>query len=265
MTYIDSVILGLVQGVTEFLPISSSGHLVIASHLLGVKDAFTFDSLLNIGTLIALISYYRKRIWEILKRIFAANEWLFIIKLIAATIPAALVGVIFDQQITKMNDMVWVVIVMLLLVGVPMILVGNPDKNADNRVLEKSLSWLTTIKVGIAQAISLIPGTSRSGITILVGLRSKLSAAKAAEFSFLMAIPIIAAASLKILLSSDGLNFVKSSTGQFLVGNLVSLVSGMIAISFFIKLLSSRGLKDFGWYRVSLAAVLIILVATGVI
>jgi len=265
MTYIDSIVLGLVQGMTEFLPISSSGHLVITSHLLGVGNAFTFDSLLNIGTLIALIAYYHQRILEILKRVFIAKEWLFIAKLVAATVPAVIIGVIFDKQITKMNDMIWVVITMLIIIGLLMIVNGGPDKNADDRPLEKSLNWFTALKVGIAQAISLIPGTSRSGITILMGLRSKLSSSKAAELSFLMAIPIIAGASLKILLSTEGMDFIKAYPGQFLVGNIMSLVSGMIAISFFIKWLSSSGLKYFGWYRVALGLILIVLVMTGVI
>jgi len=265
MTYIDAIVLGLVQGVTEFIPVSSSGHLVITSHLLNIGNAFTFDSLLNIGTLLALIIYYRARVWQIIKRLFYAKEWSFVLKVITATVPAVIVGVVFGQQVTRLNDMVWVVIVMLVVIGVPMIVMGKANKEADDRPLEKSLLWSTTIKVGVAQAISLIPGTSRSGITILTGLRSKLSAAKAAEFSFLMAIPIIAGASLKILLSSEGMTFVRDNPGQFLVGNGMAFISGMLAISYFIKWLSVSGLKFFGWYRIGLAGVLIILVITGII
>jgi undecaprenyl-diphosphatase len=265
MTYLDSVILGLVQGITEFLPISSSGHLVITSHLLNVGNSFTFDVLLNFGTLGALIIYYRKRIWSIIKRAFLGKEWGLLAKVIAATIPAAVLGIIFSNQIEKLNDKVWLVIAMLFIVGLIMIFKGNARPEADNTEIEKSVGWRTTFKVGLAQAIALIPGVSRSGITILTGLQSKLSAAKAAEFSFLLAIPIIAGASLKTLLSNDGMQFVKDNLGQVAIGNLVSLLSGLIAVSFLIKLLSSRGLKDFGWYRVGLATALVILAVTGII
>jgi undecaprenyl-diphosphatase len=265
MTYIDSIVLGLVQGATEFLPISSSGHLVITSYLLNVDNAFTFDVLLNFGTLGALIAYYRKKIWLIVKRTFVGKEWKLLAKILAATIPAAFFGLTFESQIEKLNEMVWVVVATLLIVGLLMILKGKARPNADNQEIEKSVNWQTSIKVGFAQACALVPGVSRSGITILAGLQSKLSAKKAAEFSFLLAIPIIAAASFRMLLSDSGLEFVKNNLSQVLVGNLASLISGLIAVSFLIKLLGSRGLKDFGWYRIALAIVLAILLLTGII
>lgn len=265
MTYLEAIILGLVQGITEFIPISSSGHLVIASHILGLEGAFAFDTLLNLGTLMALIIYYRKRIWQIINRLFTAKEWKFILKIVSATIPAVIAGYLFEEQITNLNNMIWVVIVMLLILGILMIIIGKAVNNADDRQLEKSLSWRSALIVGLAQALALIPGSSRSGITILAGLRCKLSASKAAEFSFLLAIPIIAGASFKMLLSDKGVEYIQNYPGQLLVGNLAAFASGMLAISFFIKWLSTSGLKFFGWYRVGLAAFLIILVILGVI
>jgi len=265
MSLIDAIVLGLVQGITEFVPISSSGHLVITSHLLGVASAFTFDVLLNFGTLLALMIFYKNRIWSIIKRTLRGKEWSLLTKIIIATIPAVVFGMLFKDQIQKLNEMIWVVIVMLIVIGIPMILVGKANKYADNREIEKSVGWKSTLKIGVAQALALIPGTSRSGITILTGLRSNLSAAKAAEFSFLLAIPIITGATLKTLLSDGGVAFVKDNFAALAIGNIVSFVAGILAVSFLIKFLSKRGLKDFGWYRIGLAAILIIFSLAGII
>lgn len=265
MSIIDVIVLGFVQGITEFIPVSSSGHLVITSHLLGVGGAFTFDVLLNFGSLLALVVYYRKKIWSIIKRIFSGSEWGLLAKIIVATIPAVLIGVILHDQIEIMNNYIWIVIGTLFVVGVLMVLFGRQNEKSDDREVEKSVGWRATIKMGLSQALALIPGTSRSGITILTGLRSNLSAAKAAEFSFLMAIPIILGASLKTLFSSDGLDFLNQNLSSVLIGNMISFVSGMVAISFLIKFISRRGLKDFGYYRIGLAAFLTVLLIMGVI
>ncbi len=265
ITYLQAIILGLVQGLTEFIPVSSSGHLVIVNHIMNIEGSFTFDVLLNFGTLLALIVYYRKRIWSIIYRSLAGKEWALLAKLLVATIPAVCIGLVFGSQIKELNDMVWVVVVMLVIVGIIMIKYGEARPSADDRPIEQSINWRTTIKIGAAQAIALIPGTSRSGITILTGLQSKLSAARAAEFSFLLAIPTIAGASLKVLLTDGGLDYVSQNFGIVLVGNVASFLSGILAVSLLLKLLSTRGLKDFGWYRIGLAAVLTVLLLTGII
>lgn len=265
MTYLDAIILGLVQGLTEFIPVSSSGHLVIFNYLLGTEDTFAFDVLLNVGTLLALIVYYRKRVWSLIERSLLGKEWKLLAKLLAATIPAFTIGLLFGNQIKLLNEMVWVVIIMLVIVGVLFILYGSPNKDADDRPMEESIKWPVAWKVGLAQAIALIPGTSRSGITILAGLRSNLSAARAAEFSFMLAIPTIAGASIKVLLLDGGWDYMVANPGVVLVGNVVSFISGILAVSFLLKLLSKRGLKDFGYYRIGLATVLSVLLITGII
>ncbi|MEI7917822.1 MAG: undecaprenyl-diphosphatase UppP [Candidatus Saccharibacteria bacterium] len=265
MSIINAIILGLVQGITEFLPISSSGHLVIVSHILGADNAFTFDVLLNFGSLLALVVYYRVRIWSIIVRVFSGKEWLLVAKVIVATVPAVLLGLILNSQIEQLNSMIWVVIAMLVVIGIPMVVMGKVNDNADNREIEQSVGWRLAVKTGITQSFSLIPGVSRSGITILTGLRNNLSAERAAEFSFLLAIPIIAGASLKTLISSAGINFVKDNLVAFAFGNIVCFISGILAINFMIKLIEKRGLKDFGWYRVILAVVLAILLLLGII
>lgn len=264
MSILNAIIMGLVQGITEFLPISSSGHLVIFSKILDLGNAFTFDVLLNFGSLLALVIYYRKRIWSIITRVFSGKEWALVAKVITATIPAVLIGLVFNDQIEKMNSMIWVVVATLMTVGILMIVAGNAKKDADDREIEKSVGWQLSIKTGLAQALALIPGVSRSGITILTGLRNNLSAARAAEFSFLLAIPIITGASFKMLVSKEGIEFVKGNMAAFAVGNIVSFVSGILAISFLINLISKRGLKDFGWYRVGLATLLTIFCLVGV-
>jgi len=264
MSIFDAIVLGLVQGVTEFIPISSSGHLVITSHLLGVGSAFTFDVLLNLGTMLALVIFYRKRIWSIVVRIFSGSEWKLLAKVILATIPAIAIGMLLKSQVEWLNGMIWVVIAMLVIVGIPMILVGREKKTADNREIEKSVGWRAAATIGVAQALAFIPGTSRSGITILAGLRSNLSAARAAEFSFLLAIPIIAGASFKTLLDG-GFEFISNNMAVVLVGNIASFVAGILAVSFFIKFISNNGLKAFGWYRIGLASVLAALVLSGII
>lgn len=265
MSYLEAIILGLVQGLTEFIPVSSSGHLVIFNYLLGTENTFTFDVLLNVGTLLALVIFYRKRIWSLIQRTLLGKEWGLLAKLAAATVPAFSFGLIFGNQIKLLNEMVWVVVVMLVIVGVLFIKYGSPNKEADYSPMEESIKWPIAWKVGFAQAIALIPGTSRSGITILAGLRSNLSAARAAEFSFMLAIPTIAGASLKVLLLDDGWSFAVANPGIVVVGNVFSFLSGILAVSFLIKLLSKRGLKDFGYYRIGLALVLSVLLITGII
>lgn len=265
MDYIDAIVLGLVQGLTEFIPVSSSGHLVIFNHLLGLEGEFIFDVLLNFGTLTALVVYYHKRIWSLLQRSFLGKEWGLLAKLLSATIPAFIVGTLLASQIEMLNDYIWVVVVMLVVLAIPMILYGKERPGANDASLEESVSWRTSTKVGLMQAIALIPGTSRSGITILTGLQSKLSAQRAAEFSFMLAIPTIAGASFKVLLMNDGFAYMVANPGIVLVGNLVSFAAGMFAVGFLLRLLGTRGLKDFGWYRIGLASVLTILLITGII
>jgi undecaprenyl-diphosphatase len=265
MSIFDSIILGLIQGITEFAPVSSSGHLVIFNHLLGAGNVFTFDVLLNFGTLFALLIFYKKRIWSIIVRFFKPKGWVLVAKVIAATIPAVSFAVIMHDNIEMLNGWIWVVVAMQVAVGIPMIVAGNANKNADDREMEKSVGWRTALTVGLAQTLALIPGVSRSGITILTGLRMNLSAARAAEFSFLMAIPVLGGGAVKTLFSSDGIELINQNMDLFVIGNITAFIAGMFVIKFLIKWIARRGLKDFGWYRIFLAAVLTILLLTGII
>lgn len=263
MSIISAIILGLVQGLTEFIPVSSSGHLVLTQRFLGV-NSFTFDVLLNFGTLLALVVFYRKRIWQIVTDIIVKRRIELAAKLLAATIPTVCVGLLLADSIEKFNENVILVCIMLALVGALMIWFGHErDDAAIGKI--NHVSWRSTAVIALAQACALIPGTSRSGITILAGLREKLSAKAAAEFSFMLAIPTILGASLKTLVSHEGRAFVVHHPLPVLVGNIVSFAAGMVAIRFLIDLLSRKGLRAFGFYRIGLASVLAVLLLFKVI
>lgn len=267
MHWLTVIVLGLVQGVTEFIPVSSSGHLLIAQHLLGNSSSFELDVLLNFGTLIALIIYFRKRIWVIITDVFARRDLGLVFKLIIATLPAVVVGFLFQSFIESQLQGPWVVTAMLIIVGILMIFSRNWPASKDlkvNKDLHRA-TYKNSLLIGIAQCFSLISGSSRSGTTILAALRLGYSKEKAAEWSFLMGIPIILGASLKILMSSKGIIYVQTYPLEFLVANFVSFASGMAAIHYLMRLLQQKGLYWFGWYRLVLSVVLIVLISVKIL
>ena len=267
MNIINTILLGIVQGATEFLPVSSSGHLVIASKLLGTPSTFEFDVLVNFGTLLAVIIYYRTRIWQIITDIFERRDISMALKIILATIPAAIFGFVFQGLIEKHLHSTWVVVIMLMSVGIIMVLSKSWPTNKRlpvNKDLH-GVSYRQSVAVGFAQCLALISGTSRSGVTMLAALKLGFTKEKAAEWSFLIGIPIILGASLKVLVSDAGMNYVQQQTGTFLLANAVSFISGFAAIHILIKILKKNGLYWFGWYRIALATVLIVLLSAKLI
>lgn len=266
MDFLTAIILGIVQGATEFLPVSSSGHLVIASRALGVPSSFAFDVLVNFGTLLAMIIYFRARIWQILRDIFTQRRYDTAAKLVLATTPAVLVGFFLQAVIEQHLHNIWVVIVMLLIIGALMILSRKwqPKKIPANRDV-RNIKPLHALLIGLAQCFALISGSSRSGVTMLASLRLGFTKDKAAEWSFLMGMPIIFGASMKVLLSDAGLAYVQEHTGHFLVANIASFASGMVAVSLLMRILHKYGLYLFGWYRIMLAVVLIGLISVNIV
>lgn len=267
MNIINTVILGIVQGATEFLPVSSSGHLVIASKLLGTSSSFEFDVLVNFGTLLAVVIYYRKRIGQIISDIFLRRDLSLALKIVLATIPAATFGFLFQDLISKHLHSTWVVVFMLFFVGIFMVLSKNwPNNNklAVNKELH-GISYMQAFIVGLAQCLALISGSSRSGVTMLASLKLGFTKEKAAEWSFLIGIPIILGASLKVLTSDAGINYVQNQTNTFIFANLVSFLSGFAAIHILMKILKQNGLYWFGWYRIALATVLLGLLSVKLI
>lgn len=264
MTPLDAVILGAVQGFTEFIPVSSSGHLILAQRFLDLQGNFTFDVLLNFGTLLALFIFFRSRIANIFREVFVEKDWRYILVLIVGVLPVVVVGLIFSDWFSTLDKHPWLVALMLFLFGLPMIFIGKEDRKP--RVREDSQASLKdALVIGSVQVLALFPGVSRSGSTIMAGMRRGFSAQAAADFSFLMAIPTILGASLKTLVSSEGRDFMSNHLSLFILGNFVSFVCGALAIETLLRFLRRRGLGVFGYYRVGLAVVLAALMIFKVI
>jgi undecaprenyl-diphosphatase len=267
---IQALIMGIVQGLTEFLPVSSSGHLVIVPWLFGWDDAFitslAFSVMLHLGTLVALLVYFREDWLRLIPAGFATIRdrsfrgdpdrklaWL----LVAATIPAALVGFLFNDLFEDTVRQVGLVAVTLIVGGVILWLadhLGARTKGVGD------VTFPIAIGIGAAQALALIPGISRSGISISAGRIAGLDREAAARFAFLMATPITAGAILfearKLISGEAG---VTVEIAPLLVGLVASLVAGLLAIRFVLDYLRTRSLDVFVWYRFGLAAVVIVL------
>lgn len=267
MEVLVAIILGAVQGATEFLPVSSSGHLVLFAKALGVESSFEFDVLVNFGTLIAMSYFFRRQLWQIIRDIIVQRRWDTARKLVLATLPAVLVGFFAQDIIATYLHSTWVVVIMLLSIGILMIRSKKWSYNKELSVNKdvRQISLRQAFLIGLAQCVSLISGSSRSGTTILAGLKLGISRQKAAEWSFMMGIPIIFGASMKVLLSEEGQQYIQGHFTEFLVANITSFISGLIAVTFFMKILQKHGLHWFGWYRVLLAGVLILLLSVRII
>jgi undecaprenyl-diphosphatase len=274
-TLIQALIMGIVQGLTEFLPVSSSGHLILVPHLFGWDDAFinslAFSVMLHIGTLAALLIYFAKDwlrlvpagIAAIASRSFDGDEdrrlaWL----LVAATIPAAIIGFVLEGVIATAFRGVLLVTVMLVVGGGILWLADRIG--AKSREI-KDITFPIAVALGAAQAIALVPGISRSGISISAGRLVGLDRPAAARFSFLMATPITAGAALfevrKLIGGEAG---VDASIGPLIVGVAASFISGIVAIRVLLGFVRSHSLDVFVVYRLALALVVVVLLVTGV-
>ena len=267
MNMLTIILLGVLQGVTEFLPVSSSGHVLIFSRLFNDPSSFEFDVLVSFGTLFAVLIYYRRRFLEIILDIVQRRDISLALKLVISTIPAILVGFFLQDFISLYLHGPVTATIMLLLIGILMIISSKwqpkPQLGA-NKDLHK-ITYKQTILIGVAQCVALVSGSSRSGVTMLAALRLGFSTKVAAEWSFLMSVPVIAGASLKVLLSESGQRFVQTETTAFVVANLISFITGILAIHILLKILSKKGLYWFGWYRIALAVVLIALLSVKMI
>lgn len=262
MTYLQAILIAIVEGITEFLPISSTGHMIITQTLLGLKsDEFVKLFVVNIqfGAILSVLVLYWKRFFQSL---------VFYYKLFVAFIPAAILGFLLSDYIDQMLERVWIVAVALLLGGVVLLFVDRWfNKTRDE---EKEPSYRNAFVIGLFQCIAMIPGVSRSAATIIGGMAQKLSRKKAAEFSFFLAVPtMLAATGWKLLqtwdavflLPGQGLN--THNLWLLLTGNLVAFVVAMLAIKGFIAFLTRYGFKVFGYYRIVLGLVILVLLALG--
>lgn len=255
MRILEAILLGLVQGLTEFIPVSSSGHLVVMGELFDFSvSSFTFDVLVNIGTIAALLIYFRRDIIKIAADLLSRRKGKLGWYLAAGTVPAVAGGLLVQPYAETVLRSTNVVVASLVMVAGFMWLA---DRLAGSKKLQ-DITLNNSLVVGTAQALALVPGVSRSGITIAAGMSLRFSRATAARFSFLLAIPILIGATTKVLLSAGTISVLAADPGIFVAGSLASFVSGYLAISFLLRYLSRHGLALFVWYRLGLAGVIML-------
>ena len=258
MSIIEAIILGLIQGLTEFIPISSSGHLVIAQYLMTGQSSHLFLEWINLGTVLSLIIYFRARIWQVIRDIVQKHDYVLARNIIIAMLPAAIIGFMAADIIESQPLFAspWTVVVTLIVVGIVLVVLERLPKwqlkDAEELPAPRALI------IGLAQVLALIPGTSRSGSTIIAGRLMGMSAARAAEFSFLVSIPIMLGVIAKLLIKHGDRAYLFDNFTPLLVGNLAALISGLLAVGFLMKYLQSHSLAVFGWYRIGLGVVLLV-------
>ncbi len=272
----ETIIIAIVEGLTEFLPVSSTGHMIITQNVLGVEStefvkAFTF--IIQFGAILSVVVLYWKRFFRLnhtpapedatpLRKFL--HKYDFYWKLFVAFIPAAVLGLLFSDAIDAMLEKVEVVAVTLILGGVFMLFCDRIfNKGSDKTELtEKRAFW-----IGMFQCISMIPGVSRSMATIVGGMAQKLTRKAAAEFSFFLAVPTMFAATLfkmlKIFMEPEGMEILTNNMGTLIIGNIVAFIVAMLAIKFFISFVTKYGFKAFGWYRIVVGGAILIMLLTG--
>ena len=268
MSIFIAIILGLVQGLTEFIPVSSSGHLELAGNLLNVRgDDFHFLlEVINLGTLAVLLIYYRKRIAKILNDVFKKKDYKFALNIVLTCIPAGLAGLLLSKVIDSVPFFasLWTICLSMLIVGLVMIFLDKLPHQKTKKD-ETKLTPKNAVAIGLAQIFALIPGVSRSGLTIIAGRLCGLKNKAAADYSFLVSIPLMCAVCLKTLASSSTRAFVFANLPLVIFANLAAFISGLLVIkpimNFFKR---DDSVKIFGIYRVCLAVVLaVVLLVQG--
>jgi len=264
MTTIQAIILGIIEGITEFLPISSTGHMIIASSIMGIaSDEFVkfFEVAIQLGAIVSVIILY----W---KKFFPLNRWNFYFKLIVAVIPALVLGFLLGDKIDELLQSPTTVAVSLLVGGIVLLFVDNIF-NRPKIDSEDGITYKKGFMIGLWQCLAMIPGTSRSAASIIGGMQQKLTRRVAAEFSFFLAIPTMAAATGYKLLQTYQTNpaiITDSNNLKLLViGAVVAFVVAMLAIKLFISYLQKYGFKLFGVYRIIAGIVLLILIWKGML
>lgn len=275
LNIIYSIIYGVIEGITEWLPISSTGHIILAENFLKFTnitdlDAFMemFEVVIQLGAILAVVVLYFKQIWPLKtkkeknnKKIIWDKEILILwAKILVACIPAAIVGVLFNDVLNKYLYNSWVVAAMLILVGIAFIIIENKKKGNNPRVTSiEELTYKDAMIIGMFQLIAAIfPGTSRSGATIIGALLIGISRTVAAEYTFFLAIPVMFGASLLKILGF-GLNFSGTEITVLLVGMIVAFLVSIFVIKFLMNYIKKHDFKIFGWYRILLGILVLIL------
>lgn len=259
MNIFEAVILGLVQGLTEFIPVSSSGHLVLIQSLYGNGIDHLFIQALDIGTTIALVIYFWPRLIGLFTQVFRHKDYRLARNILITSIPAGLLGLLLANFIEKSTVLLSPLVVALMLasVGFLMIVVDKLPRKS-KRKSGRDLSPKRALIIGLAQTFALIPGVSRSGSTIIASRVMGLSSRAAAEYSFMVSIPIMLGLILKLLLKPSDRQYLMTNLDIVIIGNIAAFLSAIVAIRFMLRYLSNHGLGIFGWYRVALASVVVI-------
>ncbi|MFM7015846.1 MAG: undecaprenyl-diphosphate phosphatase [Bacteroidota bacterium] len=259
MNIFQSVVLAIVEGITEFLPISSTGHMVIASSLMGISnDEFTktFTVSIQLGAILSVVVLYFKRFFQTIN---------FYFKLFIGVIPAIILGLLFDDYIDALLGNVLIVAYTLLVGGVLLIFLEDLLKHKEIEDSTDDITYPKAFKVGIFQCLAMIPGVSRSASTIIGGMIQNLSRKTAAEFSFFLALPTMFGATvLKVYkfskaMHEKGVSFTDNEKLMLIIGNIVAFAVAMIAIKAFISYLTKHGFKMFGYYRIIVGLLIILL------
>lgn len=262
MDTIQSIIIAIVEGLTEFLPVSSTGHMIITEKLLNLSEndfSKVFTIAIQLGAILAVVVLYRKKFIDF-------KNWQFYAKLVAAVIPAIILGLLFSKKIDALLESSTTVAVSLLAGGIILVFIDKVFKEHTIHD-EKEISFKRAIIIGIWQCIAMIPGVSRSAASIIGGMQQKLTRSAAAEFSFFLAVPTMLAATgyklLKYYQEYGG--FTVNEIKQLAIGNVVAFIVAMIAIKFFITFLKKYGFRVWGYYRIIVGILLLALIYTGYI
>lgn len=268
MTIIESIIIAIVEGLTEFIPISSTGHMIIATKLLGIpENEFTkmFTIAIQLGAILAVVVLYYKRFfipengWK--------KQWQFYFKLLVGVIPALAIGFLLKDEIDKILESTLTIAISLLAGGIILLFIDKMfNKPAKVEDVSKT-SFKQAIIIGVWQCIAMIPGVSRSAASIIGGMQQKLSRSAAAEFSFFLAVPtMLAATGYKLFKHyKDNGGFSSEEIKLLAVGNIVAFIVAVFAIKFFITLLKKHGFRIWGIYRIIVGVILLIMIYTGYI
>jgi undecaprenyl-diphosphatase len=260
MTTVQNIIISIVEGLTEFLPVSSTGHMIITEKILNItEDDFSkvFTVAIQLGAILAVVVLY----W---KKFLNFKNWQFYAKIVAGVVPALILGFLFSKKIDALLESSTTVAVSLLVGGIVLLFIDNVFKNPTIDK-EEDISFFKAIMIGTWQCIAMIPGVSRSAASIIGGMQQKLTRSAAAEFSFFLAVPTMLAATGYKLLKyyKDYGGFSSIEIKQLAIGNVVAFVVALLAIKFFIGFLKKHGFKVWGYYRIVVGVALLILIYTG--
>jgi undecaprenyl-diphosphatase len=259
MSFFEALVLAIIEGLTEFIPVSSTGHMIIGSSLMGIQSqdfVKLYTVAIQLGAILSVIVLYFKRFFQSIN---------FYLKLIVAFIPSAIAGILFSDSIDKLLESPLCVALALLMGGFILLFVDKwfnmPETDDTNEI-----GYGQALKIGLFQCIAMIPGVSRSAATIIGGMSQKLSRKVAAEFSFFLAVPTMFGATAKKLwdFSEAGYVLTGEEIKLLAIGNLVAFIVAIVAIRYFITFIQNKGFRIFGWYRVIVGFIILGLLLSGV-